>query len=481
MLSEKHTAFLQSAAIFLLVLLALLLCSAQVIKAPFQINIDYNEGWNAFHAARLYSGKPLYPDYDDLTANNYPPLSFVIVGAVGKFVGDYIIAGRFVALLSLMLVATTAGLCIYRTTGSRFAGGITSLSLFALASKVSVVYVAMNDPQWLAHAIAMCGFLLLITYRSNTAAIVASATLLVAAGFVKHNLLPMPIAIGFWLMVFYRRSFLIWVFAAVIALTAMFGITYSMFGENMLTGLFIAPRAYSTDRLMRLANLWLQSMLPSLIVGMFIVTALGRRRDAGDFAWLIVFYLVVSATFGLYTLGGEGVDINALFDLLIASSMAAGFVIKDFDSHAQGYGFKKWVPLAGVTVLLFGLIVSVPDAARRTLHTLRELHVEVSQTAEDIKFISSHADPVMCEKLSLCYWAGREFAVDYFMTGQKMMTGSLDEGRLDDLIRQKHFSLIQKSGRSGSNRLPKAINRAIAENYQPVRSSSVGGTFLEPR
>jgi uncharacterized membrane protein len=48
---------------------------------------------------------PLYPSHDKLITNNYPPLSFYIVGALGWLIGDMVLAGR---LLSLGAVAVTA-------------------------------------------------------------------------------------------------------------------------------------------------------------------------------------------------------------------------------------------------------------------------------------------------------------------------------------------------------------------------------------
>ena len=39
-----------------------------------------NEGWNAFQAMRALGAGPLYPPPGGLTGNNYPPLSFYIVG-----------------------------------------------------------------------------------------------------------------------------------------------------------------------------------------------------------------------------------------------------------------------------------------------------------------------------------------------------------------------------------------------------------------
>ena len=75
--------------------------------AGVQVYRGYNEGWNAYHAAAAMTGGTLYPRAPSLMVNNYPPLSFFIVGAVGRLVGDMIVAGRVVSLVSTLVAGWT--------------------------------------------------------------------------------------------------------------------------------------------------------------------------------------------------------------------------------------------------------------------------------------------------------------------------------------------------------------------------------------
>jgi len=45
------------------------------------------------------------PAANSLITNNYPPLSFYVVGVVGLMSGDNIFAGRLIALISMLVVA----------------------------------------------------------------------------------------------------------------------------------------------------------------------------------------------------------------------------------------------------------------------------------------------------------------------------------------------------------------------------------------
>src|SRR5215472_15267788 len=96
-----------------MLVLVVLFCAAglyRILAAVFlHVPLDPNEGWNAYRAAAAMSGAPLYPPADALFFNNYPPLSFYLVGAFGRLVGDNIVAGRIVSLASF----ASAGVLIF--------------------------------------------------------------------------------------------------------------------------------------------------------------------------------------------------------------------------------------------------------------------------------------------------------------------------------------------------------------------------------
>ena len=110
------------ALLFCTVPLLAFLLLGPLLLIPLHVPLGYNEGWNAYLAARaigLQDG-PLYPPADTLVFNNYPPLSFYLVGLIGRGLagGDVIVAGRVVALASLL--ASAVG--ITRRVGIRSSG-----------------------------------------------------------------------------------------------------------------------------------------------------------------------------------------------------------------------------------------------------------------------------------------------------------------------------------------------------------------------
>lgn len=182
-------------------LLAFLLLGP-VLAIPLHVPLNYNEGWNAYFDMRavMPGTGPLYPPAGSFVFNNYPPLSFYLVGAFGRFVvGDMIVAGRVVSLLSLLAAGVVLGVCVRRLGGSPRASMAASVLLLLYACSFYRDYVAMDDPQWLAHALMLAGLAALLRSRSvhrlPAADVIAAALLMLGGGFVKYSLVGLPLAV----------------------------------------------------------------------------------------------------------------------------------------------------------------------------------------------------------------------------------------------------------------------------------------------
>src|SRR3984957_7335335 len=95
------------AQIVLLALLAAYFTVWPIWRVGFPIEIAQNEGWNAYHADAAMGAAPLSPPTDTLIVNNYPPLSFYVVGGLAGVFGDALYVGR---VLSLMAIVVLGGL-----------------------------------------------------------------------------------------------------------------------------------------------------------------------------------------------------------------------------------------------------------------------------------------------------------------------------------------------------------------------------------
>ena len=100
------------AQVALLALLAAYFMVWPVWRAGFPIEIAQNEGWNAYHADAAMGAAPLYPPTDTLIVNNYPPLSFYVVGALSRIFGDALYVGRVLSLAAVVALGGLIGLVI---------------------------------------------------------------------------------------------------------------------------------------------------------------------------------------------------------------------------------------------------------------------------------------------------------------------------------------------------------------------------------
>ena len=444
---------------------------------PFHVFKNYNEGWNAYQASYAMSGMNLYRPVEDLVSNNYPPLSFYIVGFLSLLFGDPIIVGRVVSVVALLVVCLNIGLII-RSQGSRWlAPAFFGLGFLAYCAGLFSTYVGMDDPAWLAHAVMTSGFVLFLYNRDRGRVVALAAAIMVMAGLIKHNLLPLPLAITFWLLFNDRKMFRIWLASAVVCSATAVIAMLVVFGPNLFTEILVSPRVYSVDKLVHFFDrvqrygLIIPGLVCLLIAGVLVLTTL---RSA--IVRLFVLYFVLSAMMTIAVLPAAGIGQSALFDLVISAVCLLGVCVQRLKASAAPTHANAILSATMLAVLLPALVM-LPQKMRgpEWISDLRSREVE---TASDIRFVKEHPGPVLCEDLSLCFWASKPFVLDFFTGGQKMRAGIVD---LDAFIAQVNngtFALVQYMG-NGKDRLPEEAEAAIAQHYRVVRRSS-NGIFMAP-
>ena len=156
--------------------------------------VNTNEGWNAFFADAAMGKMPLYPSLDKLITNNYPPLSFYVVGSFGKLCGDPILAGRILSLLAIIIIAFCIGKIVRQFGGSLQAAVVGSAYFIGTMCLSFRWYVGVNDPQLLAQEIMIVGFFLFLRSMERDANYWLPLLIMVIAGFFKHNIITLPLS-----------------------------------------------------------------------------------------------------------------------------------------------------------------------------------------------------------------------------------------------------------------------------------------------
>ncbi|HSZ74807.1 MAG TPA: 6-pyruvoyl-tetrahydropterin synthase-related protein [Rhizomicrobium sp.] len=427
---------------------------------------DPNEGWNAYHAAAAMTGKPLYPDAGSFIVNNYPPLSFYIVGALGRILGDNIIAGRIISLLAFPGIAFGIFVAVRSMRCGR-SEALFSALLFAACLLVTSDYVGMDDPQLLGHAIGIAGFILLLREPRNRRSITASALLFTLAGFAKHNLIVQPLAMVLWLLIYDRSAAWKFIVSGVVFLSLgllAFRLTY---GIDLLTVLNSA-RVYSFQNLTANLSSWLVwGAIP--IIGLAILILL-RHRDGH--VVLCALYALIAIAVGTAFFGGDGVDMNAMFDADVALALGVGLALNRLPAR----NILALVYAAPVALAVWQFSDSEWLERDFWLHPLK---ADAEAANGDIAFLKAKNGPVLCETLSLCYWADKQAEVDVFNVGEQFATGARSDKVLTELIDQRYFRTLQFESLSSFALTPR-IREAVVRNYR-VDHTNDDGVFLISR
>ena len=448
-----------SDALLKTVLMALAFAAAALLLRDgmaigLRVPLDPNEGWNAYHALAAMTGRALYPH--DLMVDNYPPLSFYIVGILGRSIGDNIIAGRLVSLVSLLAIGMGLA-ALLRQIGARVLDGLFAGLFFTAMLLIASDYVAMDDPQLLGHALQIEALLLLFRPRPAT---MAAAVLFVAALFIKHNLIALPLAAFAWLVTHNRREGLA---------LAGYGAGFAFAGVAaawISLGVFL-PAEIASPRLWSLANLttamarylsW--AGLPILLTGW-----MGWRFRHVSWMRFCLVYAGLALGLGLLFSAGDGVDANIFFDLDIALALSAGLILQ----HAP----VRWnggLALAYALPLLLFLGRNFADGNFAYTEAFQR------QTPLDVGFLEVNQGPALCESLSLCYWAGKEAGVDVFNMSEAFKTGKRSDGELVHLLETNFFRTVQLDSWTQFALGPK-VQAALVAHYHIVHVDD-NGVFL---
>ncbi|HVJ53255.1 MAG TPA: hypothetical protein VM689_12380 [Aliidongia sp.] len=456
-----------------------ILSASRIWLIPTHFSSDPNEGWNAFQASRAFGTGPLYSGPQALIGNNYPPLSFYLVGWAGRLLGDPIVAGRIIALLAVLAVAGCIFVAVRRfSVAGSCAPTIGALLFLAFNVTLFRSYLCMNDPQWLAHALMMAGIALLIPNRPYappiTGNLVVAALLVVAGGIVKHNLVAFPLAATLWLALHHRRSLALWIGTAVTALLLSAALCYRAYGIDFFADLVFVDRHYSWLRMILRSTPVVLATLPLLIVSAGLV----RDRKSDSRLDLLLIAIAISVPLGILQRSGQGVDRNAHFEALIALCTAAAVALP-----RRRAAFDKPVFAQPLPWLILPLLVILPTSLdAEVIEIAGSASAEASWKRLEDR-IAATPGKVACETPALCYWAGKSFEIDFFLYGQRVALRH-DAGALQRAIDEHRFAAIEMDSAAnvppGGGEVVNPILPIIGRYYGTVFVNDDGRRLLGP-
>jgi hypothetical protein len=450
---------------------------------------NYNEGWNAYHQQEAREGRRLYGETPQLVCNNYPPVSFYLIGLASRLMGDVNQTGRWVAFLSLVLVAALCGAIVRRFTASTPLAVYTALQVVIWLAVYKEDRIGMNDPQLLGTVFSILGLYVYIREPEKPGWLVLSALAFSISVFTKHNLLAFPAAVGFHLLLRkVWKGVAIWGGTAALGSALLLALTQSRDGPYFFAHL-LAPRT-QLGWLPQVTDYATMFQLP-LMIG--VVWALWDTRISMRYVMALSLGIAHGLAFGF--VGGGGVDTNIFFDSLFSLVIVGALVFAEIAPYAAKLE-RRGILLAALLIApAIGIAIQIPRTLRKdwvpSKFAFSLQRNSVSARARDFDFavgvLRGRPGPALCEDLLLCFEAGKPFLYDPFFTMSMFKVGRAKEDELVALVDTRTFRTVQLDLNTGNTALvpgerPRFTARfvdALLRNYRTEMRLS-GSVILIP-
>lgn len=421
-----------------LAILAAALFAYPCLRVGTALEIDYNEGWNAYQQMRAMAGLSLYSADTPLFVNNYPPLSFYLVGMLGALTGDMVLAGRLLSLAAVAVIALSAAMAARAAGTTRADAVLSGSAALGMLSGFAADYVGVNDPQLLAQGFLCAGFALYVSGWGGWARLPLVALLFAAGLLCKHNVLALPLVTTIHLV--WRgshRDRALFLGTGLVLAALALAVIEAKFGSGFFRNL-LASRQYDPARGIILSTEMLDLLqAPIAVVGLYFI--LGRD---GRIATKVGAYLVASLIIAMGFSGGAGVDTNIFFDVMIACAMGAGPAAAWLRAR-PGTGPGACAALA--LLLHAGLLFHMPIALGRFAVDMAggEIKEREALFLEDVAWLKAVPGPAICESLLLCLRAGKPMWIDGYSATQAVINGRVPADTLTGLLARHEAAVVQ--------------------------------------
>lgn len=446
-------------------------------------NIDalsYNEGWNAYYQVAALRGDNVYPPAGALIFNNYPPLSFIVIGTLARLGGDVVVIGRLISIGSVVVIAISSGVVVNNLSSrSGRSGIVAAVVCLAAFCVISPFYVGMNDPQLFGQAIMTVALAVYTRAPESSSNLFLTVLLIATAGMVKHNIVAVPIAIAFDVLLRSPRRATLFLTFSMLALFCC-ALWMHAISDGRVWSSLMSPRVYSFLSAAKLARDFLASALPLVLIG--AIGVVGRMSNPGP--RLVASYGFAALLVGGVLGGGAGVDQNIYFDVMIASALAVGLLTDElvgrfhvsnsmpasqnqngvaatqrltgnYDDCRRFHGISRlvrrastsFVSIQGAALAALLIVASLIRPAFQDLYKFRALYRQDDKTVrafiDGTTYLRAHRGDAICRNPLLCFRAGKPFVFDVFNALQAELTGRITAGQVSNLMESGIVKTVQ--------------------------------------
>jgi 4-amino-4-deoxy-L-arabinose transferase-like glycosyltransferase len=444
---------------------------------PFIYPLDYGEGPLLDQVLRLARFENIYSadlSQPPFTVANYPPLFVALQVPFAWLFGPAFWYGRLLAALAALVAALACGLTVFALTGRR-AGGVVSAVLL-LSLPYILHWSPLNRVDSLALGLSCAGLAVLARWHASPRGRVAAAILILAAIFTRQSYgLAAPLA-AFVFLWRQQRLAAALRFAAVIAvagLALLAALTLATGGGFFFNIVTANVNPFSWEPVERYTKEIAEHLAIVLAgCGLFCLAGWFRGR-----AWWMIAPYALGATISAITVGKSGSNVNYLFELMAAFSLACGALVAWLDARSP---WLTWAPLVALALQAQSLAPwTSEDYYDRNMAKVND-QAAIAQLAAVVR---STEGPILADEyMGLLPLAGRPLIYQPFEMKQLATAKIWNDQLMVDQLDQRAFPLIllyePKSWDSRNERWTGLELLSIAMNYERVATYAETGVYV---
>ena len=428
------------AGVLAILSIALLAIAVPGVTIGFDFEKSYNEGWNAYQAARAAAGQVLY-NGDPARLVNYPFLSFYIIAWLKPLFGNVLLIGRGLNALSFAMTGVLSALIVRRLGGSGIGMLFGAACTLAFQSIQAQTWIAVDEPQMLAEALMLGGLLCYVSGPRTFCRLAGSALLFAAGGFVKQLLIAIPFAVTLDVLGNDRRRFVVWCLCGALAIIAFSALSSLVAGGDFWSEIF-TPRIYHWSRLpyhgrkLLIAFKW--PLVASLVYWL--------RSPPPRYAALMRGYGAAALLSGVVLSGMDGVASNIFLDFTVFMGMTCGLALERWRRALRGRAPGALTGAALPALLALPVLTRLLPSLHPLFNfaaTMQDCRDQEADFQKAKAFLRVQTGAVLCENLLLCLESGKPLLVDPFNLRGEVLVGRVSQAAMTGEIARLRFRIIE--------------------------------------
>jgi hypothetical protein len=471
-------------------LVFLMFVAAQIRLMNIDVMRDYGEGHTMWMSQKINDLSRAYKPLDDLPyiIFPYPPLYLITSKMVSAGVGNLLLAGRTVSLLSTITLAFILGRLVYGSIPGAFPRlwRLSSASMAAalVFSTESVIgWASLMRVDMLGLALMYGGLAVYSVAGKRESWQYLAVFLFVLAAFTKQTLLSAPVACAiFGLFAYPKATIRVYSFALVLGMLGLFicnWLTEGGFLKNIVS-YNLNPFSWDVVFSQFSAHFGLKNIALKAILSLAAFITLWRGKGPRLFGWKRFIHITSGKSFPRIIILGSinagiafvlSVSIGKMgsyynFFLALDIALCLLSVLYLFRLFATWRLNLQTVPIAPLATAAISILLFLPS--RRAIAMVSEnFDDQVREEARLINLIQKTPGPVLSDNMYIISKAGREAEVEPATLSFLTLAGGWDETPYLNLFNKHYFSLIISTPlKSSSDRYSPAAISAIGKNYE---------------